>query len=501
MLADRDSALEGVGSTEGLYHRYFEDMPCYLSVHDRDFRIFNGNRRFREDFGNRIGDPCYEVYKGLHEVCPGCPVEATFADGKSHGSEQILTNLRGEKVPVMVHTTPICDEAGQVVAVMEMHTDVSEVKRLEALLEHSQRRLAQLFEEVPCYITVQGPDLVVRHANRKFRETFGSAVGDHCYRVYKHREEQCLVCPTLLTLGDGQVRHHEEVVYSAEGERINVLCTTAPIHDAEGHVEGAIEMSVDITELRRLQPQLASIGLLVGSISHGIKGLLSGLDGGIYLINTGFEKERPERVEKGWEMVQRNVAAIRSMVLDILYYAKDRELALTEVSVEELVSELRELMGKKASDQGIALQMDVRPGAGTLQGDYRAIRSTLVNILENSLEACRNDRRKEAHRVRLAAWRTPPWMVFEIEDDGIGMDRETREKVFTLFFSSKGIKGTGLGLFIANKIVDRHGGTIEVESEPGRGARFLIRLPLEARPSTPPSEGPDPGGPAAESTA
>ena len=85
-------------------------------------------------------------------------------------------------------------------------------------------------------------------------------------------------------------------------------------------------MSVDITELRRLQPQLASIGLLVGSISHGIKGLLSGLDGGIYLVNTGLEKERPERVKKGWEMVQRNVAAIRSMVLDILYYAKDREL-------------------------------------------------------------------------------------------------------------------------------------------------------------------------------
>jgi PAS domain S-box-containing protein len=501
MPAQRDAAPRAEAGAEGPYRQYFEDMPCYLSVHDRKFRIVDGNRRFREDFGGRLGEPCYETYKGLDGVCPDCPVEATFADGESHSSEQTLINKRGQKVPVMVNTTPVRDEDGQVVAVMEMHTDLTEVKRLESLLEHSQKRLAQLFEEVPCYITVQGPDLVVRHANRKFRETFGPAVGDHCYRVYKHREEQCLVCPTLLTLADDQVRHHEEVVYSAEGERINVLCTTAPVHDAEGHVEGAIEMSVDITELRRLQPQLASIGLLVGSISHGIKGLLSGLDGGIYLINTGFQKDRPERVEKGWEMVQRNVAAIRSMVLDILYYAKDRELVLSEVSVEELVSELRDLMNRKASDQGIEVQLEVRPGAGSLQGDYKAIRSTLVNILENSLEACRSDRRKEAHRVRLAAWRTPPWMVFEIEDDGIGMDRETREKVFTLFFSSKGIKGTGLGLFIANKIVDRHGGSIEVESEPGRGARFLIRLPLEARPSTPPSEGPDPGGPSAESPA
>ncbi len=486
-----DNAVPPVATPgEGPYRQYFEDMPCYLSVHDRKFRIVDGNRRFREDFGGRIGEPCYEVYKGLDGVCPDCPVEATFADGESHSSEQSLINARGQKVPVMVNTTPVRDADGKVVAVMEMHTDLTEVKRLESLLEHSQERLAQLFEEVPCYITVQGPDLVVRHANRKFRQTFGSAVGNHCYRVYKHREEQCLVCPTQLTLADGRVRHHEEVVFSAEGEKIHVLCTTAPVHDAEGHVEGAIEMSMDITELRQLQPQLASIGLLVGSISHGIKGLLSGLDGGIYLVNTGLEKDRPERVKKGWDMVQRNVTAIRSMVLDILYYAKDRELILSEVSVEEMASEIEGVIGKKASDQGIELEVTVRPDAGAMQGDHKAIRSTLVNLLENSLEACRGDRQKDGHRVALRIWRTEPWMVFEIEDNGIGMDRETREKIFSLFFSSKGIKGTGLGLFIANKIVDRHGGNIEVESEPGRGTRFLVRLPLEARPSTSPPEEP-----------
>jgi PAS domain S-box-containing protein len=482
-----DQAVPGAG--EGApYRRYFEEMPCYLSVHDRRFRIVDGNRRFREDFGGRLGEPCYEIYKGLDAVCPGCPVEATFADGESHSSEQTLINRRGEKIPVTVNTTPIRDAGGEVVSVMEMHTDLTEVKRLESLLRHSQDRLAQLFEEVPCYVTVQGPDLVVRHANRKFRETFGAAVGDHCYRVYKHRDEQCLVCPTLLTLADGEVRHHEETVYSAEGERINVLCTTAPVHDAEGGVEGCIEMSVDITELRHLQPQLASIGLLVGSISHGIKGLLSGLDGGIYLVNTGLEKDRPDRVKKGWDMVQRNVAAVRSMVLDILYYAKDRELILADVMVEDLVSELREVMGRKASDQETTLVMEPRGEVGSLQGDYKAIRSMLVNILENSLEACRSDRQKDGHRVRLGVWRTPPWMVFEIEDNGIGMDRETRERIFSLFFSSKGIKGTGLGLFIANKIVDRHGGSIDVESEPGRGTRFLVRLPLVARPSTRPPE-------------
>jgi signal transduction histidine kinase len=76
-----------------------------------------------------------------------------------------------------------------------------------------------------------------------------------------------------------------------------------------------------------------------------------------------------------------------------------------------------------------------------------------------------------------------------VEDNGIGMDRETREKAFSLFFSSKGLKGTGLGLFISNKIVDKHGGDIRVDSEQGRGTRFVIRLPLDARPSVRPTEG------------
>jgi signal transduction histidine kinase len=79
-------------------------------------------------------------------------------------------------------------------------------------------------------------------------------------------------------------------------------------------------------------------------------------------------------------------------------------------------------------------------------------------------------------------------MRIEVEDNGLGMDRETREKIFSLFFSSKGIKGTGLGLFISNKIVDKHGGDIVVESEPGRGTRFTVRLPLQANPSIRPED-------------
>jgi len=471
------------------YQRYWEEMPCYLSVHDRDFRIIDGNRRFREDFGECIGDYCFNVYKGRDEICPSCPVEATFADGQNHPSEQLLTTRAGAEVPVVVHTTPVRDDAGEVVAVMEMHTDIGEVKRLEALLRRSQERLAQLFEEVPCFITVQGPDRVIQHANRKFRETFGDPVGENCFKMYKHRDEQCLVCPMQQTFDSGESREHEEVLFTKDGRKLSALCTTAPLRNAEGDVEAVIEMSIDITQIRELQSQLASVGLLVGSISHGIKGLLTGLDGGIYMVNSGFAKDKPERVEKGWEMVQRNVERIRSMVLDILYYAKDRELAVEDVDLAEIVADIRAGLEKKASDGDTGFEVTIDDEIGFFPGDPQAVRAMLLNLLENSLDACRMDKDKQGHNIRLGIRRKPPWMVIEVEDDGIGMDRETLQKLFSLFFSSKGTKGTGLGLFISNKIIDKHGGTITVDSEPGRGTKFLVHLPLEAKPSIQPETG------------
>jgi len=468
------------------YRHYWEEMPCFLSVHDRDFRIVDGNRRFREAFGERIGDYCYSVYKGRDEVCPDCPVEATFKDGKSHVSEQSLVTKSGEEMPVVVHTTPIADKEGKIAYVMEMHTDIREVKHLQRRLHSSQKQLATMFEQTPCYIAILDRDFTIRHANRLFRETFGDTEGTPCYEVYKHRNEPCLVCQAQQTFADGESRHHEEVVVSASGKKINVWCSTTPVFDEAGNVESVMELATDITQIRELQSQLTSIGLLVGSISHGIKGLLTGLDGGIYLVNSGFQKDNPKRVKRGWEMVERNVGRIRSMVLDILYYAKDRDLTVTDIKVASLVDEVREVVGRRAEDLDIEFRSEIDAAAESFQGDAAAIRAMLVNVLENSIDACRGTGKERESRVDFNVRREEPWIVFDIADNGIGMDQETREKIFSLFFSSKGIKGTGLGLFISNKIVDKHGGKIEVESEQGEGSRFLIRLPLVARPSTRP---------------
>jgi PAS domain S-box-containing protein len=456
----------------------FDGLPCYLSVQDRHLRVIKANRRFREAFGNYEGRYCYQVYKQRAEPCEVCPVERTFRDGQGHHSEERVTCLDRTEVSVIVYTEPIRDERGEIAAVMEMSTDITDLARMQNLLREGRAYCRTLFEQAPCFVSIQDRDLNIVDANRLHREAFGSFLGCKCYEIYKHRTEECDPCVVRQTFDDGRVHEREEVVTSRQGRTMNVLVRTTPVAGPSGKVEAVMEMSADITQIRELQSQLESIGLLISSISHGLKGLLNGLNGGMYLVNKGLEAGNGDRVRQGWEIVQRNIERIRSMVLDILYYAKDREPGSAVLSAAAVVDQVCEQIGHRARELGIEVVKDVAPDAGEFEGDEKAVRAMLVNLGENALDACRLDRKKAAHRVTLRTGADGDGRArFEVTDNGIGMEQETRERAFTLFFSSKGSEGTGLGLFIANRIARAHGGDIRLESEVGVGTSFVVTLP------------------------
>lgn len=472
------------------YKQFFEVMPAYLTILDRDLRIIAANQRFRKDFGEFEGRYCYQINRHRSERCEQCPAERTFRDGLRHGIEEQFKNLSGQEVSLIVYTTPIRNEGGEITAVMKMATDITEIKLLQNQLRESRERYRQLFEEVPCYITIQNRDLHILEANRQFREDFGDVLGCKCYQVYMHRTEECLPCAVKQTFQDGQVHQIEEVVTSRDGQQMNVLVYAAPIRDGGGEIISVIEMSTNISQIRQLQSQLTSLGLVISSISHGIKGLLTSLDGGIYLVNSGLEKNNQERVKQGWQMVERNVARIKTMVLDLLYYAKDRDPDLEWIPTLMVAEEVCELMQGKAKEYGIDFQCAFDPGAGHFAVDAKAIRSLLVNLIENALDACRVDKKKNKHQIKIRLKGYPEFVEFEVYDNGIGMDQETRERAFSLFFSSKAGDGTGLGLFISNKITQAHGGEIKLESELNKGTRVTIQLPRKGPGSKPASPKP-----------
>lgn len=232
-----------------------------------------------------------------------------------------------------------------------------------------------------------------------------------------------------------------------------------------------------IKEKSELQDNLSALGLMLGTISHSIKGLLTSLDGGMYLVDSGFKKENLEKTAEGWMVVKQMVGRIRKLILDILFYSKDREMSLEKVDVCAFAKEAAMVIESKILNTQIEFVKDFDSSAGSFEIDPPAFNSALINILENAVDACIRDISKPSHRILFCARQDNAQTVFEISDNGTGMDQETMDKLFTLFFSTKGKEGTGFGLFIADRIIRKHGGSIEVKSKSGHGTQFRIKIP------------------------
>jgi PAS domain S-box-containing protein len=456
---------------------YFNEMPCFVSIHNSDHKIVATNQLYKDRLGNKIGHDSWALYANRAGSKTNCPVGKTFSTGKGQRRREAVQNLNGREIPVIVHTAPIRNRDGELELVLEMAADVTEVSRLQEELLTWQQRYQLIFDEAPCYFTVQDRNLKLVAANKQFIDDFGDEIGSFCYQAYKHRDDPCSECPVLKTFEDEKPQQWETVVTSKTGEQYDVLIWTAPIKNAAGEVTLVMEMSTNITQIRQLQDQLSSLGLLIGSISHGIKGLLTGLDGGMYRVESGFEKEDEDRIREGWDIVKHMVSRIRNMSLDLLYYAKERDLQWELTDVLTFANDVALTVEPKARGQDIEFVREFDESVGEFEVDAGVLASALTNILENALDACIEDSAKKSHKIVFGVRQDEEDIIFDVADNGIGMDGETKEKMFTLFYSSKGTEGTGLGLFISNQIIEQHGGSIKVESTPGEGSRFIVRMP------------------------
>ncbi len=473
------SALRNIADDLDGGIRYFNEMPCFVAIHNRDLKVVATNQLYMDRLGNKVGHNSWEIYADAHNTADSCPVAQTFKTGIGRRSQESIRYRDGRTYTVMVHTAPIRDSRDEVELVLEITADISEMERLREELRTSQQRYQQLFDEVPCCISVQERDLRITASNRRFKEDFGEALGAPCYEVYRQQQFPCTDCAVIKTFADGRPHQAEMVVTSRDGNRMNMLIGTAPIINASGEIVQVMEMSTDITQIRQLQENLATLGLMVGSISHGIKGVLTGLDAGLYFLTTGLSKNNESQIEEGLEVVKLMVERIRSVVLDILYYAKDRPLDWKPMDARQFAEEVIAVVEPKIRRHPIELLNDFESDLGNFEVDSRVACTALSNIFENAVEACLEDRSGRTHRIVFRVLRDGNLLAFEVIDNGVGMDSETCTNLFDLFFSTKGKKGTGLGLFIADRIVKQHGGRIDVASTLGKGTRFRVLLPRQ----------------------
>lgn len=467
------SASDEVETGSGL----FNELPCLVSIHTRYLEIVATNKLLKERLGDVVGKNSFDIYSDRNSAGNACPVQLTFQTGKGQRSKETFIGKDGGEIPVTVYTAPLPNKDGEIELVLDISVDMTELKRLNDELLETQYKFQRLFDEAPCYISVQNPDYTISEVNRRFKEDFDEPVGLTCYSAYKHRDTPCNECPVQRTFKDGETHQMETVVTTKNGDQKNMLVWSAPIRNAYGEIKQVMEMSTDITEIRRLQDHLTSLGFMLGSMSHGVKGMLTALDGGIYRLESGLRKKDDERVTEATKVLKNVVGRVKKMVLDILYYAKSREIDVEEVQAGHFLSDAAALVVPKAAAANVQYNIDIPEELGTLQIDSSSMSAALVNFLENAVDACDDQLPDKKYEINISARDKDDKIIIVIGDNGSGMDQETSEKIFTLFFSSKGKKGTGIGLFISNQTIEQHGGNIKVTSEPRQGTTFTITLP------------------------
>ena len=252
---------------------------------------------------------------------------------------------------------------------------------------------------------------------------------------------------------------------------------------------GTVAFFQDLREIKRLEHELvkserlAAVGQTVAGLAHGIKNILHGLKGGSYLVDIGINKQDPAKLKKGWEMIKRNVSRTSNLVMDLLSYAKEREPQYEICDPSEIAEDVCGLVQDKARENNVAIIKEFDNTIGKISMDPNTVHEVLLNLMSNAVDACLFDENMDkTWQVRVAISREKDdFIKFEVSDNGAGMDEDVMQKLFTSFFSTKGHRGTGLGLMVSRKLIEEHGGRITVDSQPGLGTTFSFYLPCNVQ--------------------
>jgi signal transduction histidine kinase/pSer/pThr/pTyr-binding forkhead associated (FHA) protein len=222
--------------------------------------------------------------------------------------------------------------------------------------------------------------------------------------------------------------------------------------------------------------RLAAVGETTAALSHSIKNILQALRGGADVVEMGFKGQNMVQATKGWRVVERNLDKIYNLTLNLLAYSKPREPAMEMVNPKRLIDDCLELVSNTAAEKGVMAVADVDEAVPAVPLDPDGMHQVLMNLLSNALDAAPGE--GGLVRVECRYDEENQQAVIQVADNGHGIPPPMMKHVFELFHSTKGNRGTGLGLAVAKKIVDEHEGSITVKSSPAEGTTFTIRLPV-----------------------
>jgi len=248
--------------------------------------------------------------------------------------------------------------------------------------------------------------------------------------------------------------------------------------NAIGQHTGLALQSAEVLSGKVQTERLAAMGQTVASLSHSIKNILQGLRGGADAVELALNKGDLTLAKEGWPILGRNLDRIYALTLNMLAYSKQRPLEIELTPLHRLIQEAAELIQPQCDRKRVGLILDLPEDMPPIPADANALHQALMNLLINAVEAA--PEKKGVITVTTRYITESREAEISVSDNGPGIEPEWQEQIFHAFTSTKGQRGTGLGLAVTRKIVQEHGGRIELAPQvPGKGTTFVITLPSD----------------------
>jgi signal transduction histidine kinase len=220
--------------------------------------------------------------------------------------------------------------------------------------------------------------------------------------------------------------------------------------------------------------RLAAVGQTIADLSHHIKNIMQGVRFGSDMVKAGMDGDDKELLARGWRLVEKNQRRIDELILDMLSYSKDREPILEAADLRGVVADALEVVRGRAGDSGVSLTLSAAD-LPAVPCDADAVHRAVLNVIGNAVEAVADVPNPQ---VAVAIGAADGFAEIRVTDNGPGVPSDKRDDIFKPFVSTKGSRGTGLGLPSARKTLREHGGDLFVQPEGEGGATFVFRLPL-----------------------
>jgi histidine kinase len=381
------------------------------------------------------------------------------------------------------------EEDDRVTGMLANLRDITERQALEAELDRRRAFEQQLIRQAINAILATDQSGVIQIFNQSAERLLGvpaeEVIGKANYARFFPRAQARLMQRALFEdpqPGSAVVR--VGVVKTGDGRRLPVMLSARTLFIYGGY-SGAVIFMQSMREAKQLKSQLlkktrlAAVGQTAAGLAHCLKNLLHGLGSATYLVDQGLADEDLELAGQGWRMMKQNLDQMSALTQDLLSYARDRRPQYQDFNLNQLLAECSAMVAGRAQELGLEVAMEADPACDRVTLDPMGVRRVVLNLLTNSLDALAEAPPGAGPpRVVLADGRDGYGQVWvSVADNGPGLTPEAQRHLFGGLFTTKGSKGTGLGLLVSQKIAEEHHGTLEAVNLKEGGARFVMVVP------------------------